>query len=94
MSLGGKYVFATLMCFVLPMCIFTSCSSVVCVLISLGIFMFMNVMSSLMSVVFTVCAYDSVVRYFLCVFYLCMLCFLFSDDVWFHVVCEMPFILI
>ena len=35
-SLGGKYVSATVICFVLPMCILTSCSSVVCVLMALG----------------------------------------------------------
>ena len=29
-SLGGKYVFATVMCLVLHMCILTSCSSVLC----------------------------------------------------------------
>ena len=28
-SLGGKYVFATVMCLVLPMCILISCSSVI-----------------------------------------------------------------
>ena len=47
-SLGGKYVFATVMCLVFPMCILTSCSSVLCVLMALG--MFVNVMASLMSV--------------------------------------------
>ena len=31
MSLGGKYIFATVMCLVLPMCILISCSSVLCV---------------------------------------------------------------
>ena len=49
MSLGGKYVFATVMCLVLPMCILISCSSVLCVL-ALGMFMFVKVMSSLISV--------------------------------------------
>ena len=44
MSLGGKYVFSTFMCLVLPMCIMTSCSYVVCVC-----FMFVKVMSSLIS---------------------------------------------
>ena len=48
MSLGGKYVFTTVMCLVLPMCILISCSSVLCVLMALG--MFVNVMSSLISV--------------------------------------------
>ena len=48
-SLGEKYVFAIVMCLVLPMCILTSCSSVVCVFMALGMFMFDKVMSSLMS---------------------------------------------
>ena len=38
MSLGGKYVFATVIGIVLPMCILTSCSSVLCVLMALGMF--------------------------------------------------------
>ena len=46
MSLGGKYVFATVMSLVLPMCILISCSSV---LMALGMFMFVKVMSSLIS---------------------------------------------
>ena len=50
MSLGGKYVFATVMCIVLPMCILISCSSVLCVLMALGMFMFVKVMSSLIGV--------------------------------------------
>ena len=50
MSLCRKYVFATVMCLVLPMCILISCSSVLCVLMALGMFMFMKVMSSLISV--------------------------------------------
>ena len=50
MSLGGKYVFATVMSLVLPMCILISCSSVLCVLMVLGMFMFAEVMSSLISV--------------------------------------------
>ena len=55
-SLGGKYVFATVMCLVLPMCILISC-----------MFMFVKVMSSLISVmspsllVLSVCAYGVVV---------------------------------
>ena len=58
MSLGGKYVFATVMSLVLPICILISCSSVLCVLMALG--MFVQVMSSLISVmspllVWTVC---------------------------------------
>ena len=58
MSLGGKYVFVTVMSLVLPMCILISCSSVLCVLIALGMFMFVKVMSSLISVMspFLVCA--------------------------------------
>ena len=48
MSLGGKYVFATVMSFDLPMCILISCSSVVGVWMALG--MFVKVMSSLISV--------------------------------------------
>ena len=47
-SLGGKYVFATVMSLVLPMCILISCSSVLCVLMALV--MFVKVMSSLISV--------------------------------------------
>ena len=50
MSLGGKYVFATVMSLVLPMCILISCSSVLCVLMALGMFMFVKVMSPLISV--------------------------------------------
>ena len=50
MSLGGKYVFATVMSLVLPMCILISCSSVLCVLMALGMFMFEKIMSSLISV--------------------------------------------
>ena len=37
MSLAGKYAFATVMCLVLPMCILTRCSSVLCVLIVDGL---------------------------------------------------------
>ena len=43
-------MFATVMCLVLPMCILISCSSVLCVLMALGMFMFVNVMLSLISV--------------------------------------------
>ena len=50
MSLGGKDVFATVMCLVLPMCFLISCSPVLCVLMVLGMFMFVKVMSSLTSV--------------------------------------------
>ena len=38
MSLGGKYVLATVMSLVLLMCILSSCSSVLCVLMALGMF--------------------------------------------------------
>ena len=70
MSLGEKYVFATVMSFVLPMCIWISCSSVLCMLMTLGMFMCMKFMSSLISVmspslfVPSVCAYGSVVEFF------------------------------
>ena len=50
MSLSGKYVFATVMSLVLPMCILISCSSVLCVLMTLRMFIFVKVMSSLISV--------------------------------------------
>ena len=53
MSLGGKYVFATVMSLVLPICILICCSSVLCVLMALGMFMFVNGMSSLISVMST-----------------------------------------
>ena len=43
-------MFATVMCLVLPMCILSSCSSVLCVLMALAMFMFVKVMSSLISV--------------------------------------------
>ena len=71
-SLGGKYAFATVMSFVFPMCILISCRPVLCVLMALGMFMFMKVMSSLISVmspslfVLSVCAYGGVVGYFCC----------------------------
>ena len=42
-------MFASVMCLVLPMCILTSCNSVLCVLMALGMFMFVKVMSSFMS---------------------------------------------
>ena len=50
MAIGGKYVFATVMSLVLSMCILMSCSSVLCVLMALGMFMFVKVMSFLISV--------------------------------------------
>ena len=40
-----------LLCLVLPMCILISCSSVLCVLVAVGMFMFVKVMSSLISVI-------------------------------------------
>ena len=54
---------------------------------ALGIFMFVKVMSSLISVmgpslfVLSVCAYGSVVGYFWCFSFLCEFCFLYCDDV-------------
>ena len=66
MSLGGKRVFATVMSLVFPMCILISCSSVLGVLMALGMFMFVKVMSSLISVMSpppclcSVCAYGGV----------------------------------
>ena len=50
MSLREKFIFATVMCLVLPMCNLISCSSVLCVLMAVGMFMFVKVMSSLISV--------------------------------------------
>ena len=44
-SLGGKYVFSTVMCLVL-----ISCSSMLFVLMAFGMFMVVKVMSSLISV--------------------------------------------
>ena len=88
MSLGGKYVFVTVMSLVLPMCILISCSSVLCVLMDLGMFMFVRVMSSLISVMsppslfaLSVCAYGGVVGYLRCFSFLCEFCFLYCDDV-------------
>ena len=43
-------MFATVMSLVLHMCIFTSCSSMLCVLMSLGMVMFVKLMSSLIRV--------------------------------------------
>ena len=43
-------MFATVMSLVLPMCIFISCSSVLCVLMAVGMFMFVKVISTLISV--------------------------------------------
>ena len=81
MSLGGKYAFATVMSLVLPMSILISCSSVLCVLIALGMFMFAKVMSSLISVMspLLVCALCLCVWW--CFSFLCEFCFLYCDDV-------------
>ena len=80
MSLGGKYVFSTMMCLVLHMCILTSCSYVLCVLMALG--MFVKDMLSLMSPPPCLCSPSvRVVRYFWCVSFLCEFCFLYCDDV-------------
>ena len=69
MSLGGKYVFATVMSLVLSMCILIGCNSVLCVLMALGMFMFVKVMSSLISVMSPppcLCSlYGGIVRYFI-----------------------------
>ena len=43
-------MFATVMSLVLPMCILFSCSYVLCVLMALGMCMFVKAMSSLISV--------------------------------------------
>ena len=83
-------MFATVMYLVLPLCILISCSSVLCVLMSLGMFMFVKVMSSLISVMstppcwgslFSVCAYGGVVGYCWCFSFLCKFGFLYCDDV-------------
>ena len=65
-------MFATVMCLVLHMCILISCSSVLCVLMALGMFVFVKVMSSLISVMSSapclccsVCAYGGVFLVFL-----------------------------
>ena len=68
------------------MCILIRCSSVLCVLMALGIFMFVKVMSSLISVInllvfASVCAYGGVVVYFRCFSSLCEFCFLYCGDV-------------
>ena len=88
MSLGGKYAFATVMSLVLPMCNLISCSSVLCVLMALGMFMFVKVMSSLISVmsppslfVLYVCAYGGVVGNLRCFSFLCEFCLFYCDDV-------------
>ena len=50
MSLCGKDLFSTVMYFVLHMCILISCSSVLCVLMALGMFKLVKVVLSLISV--------------------------------------------
>ena len=69
------YMFATVMCLVLGMCILISYSSVLCVLMALGMVMLVKVMSSLISVLshLLVCALcmwvwwgSGVVGYFWC----------------------------
>ena len=86
-------MFNTVMCLVLPMCILISCGSVSCVLMALGMFMFVKVMSSLISVmsplfVLSICAYGGVVGYLWCFSFLCEFCFLYCDDVRLGAVCE------
>ena len=78
MSLGGKYVFATVMSLVLPMCILISCSYVLCVCMALGMLSLISVMSPISLFVLSVCAYGCVVGYFS---FLCKFCFLYCDDV-------------
>ena len=74
--------------------IVTSCISVLCVLMALGMFMCVNVMSSLMSVIspllvcvpcLGVCAYCGVVTYFRCFRFMCEFCFLYCDFSYFIV---------
>ena len=82
-------MFATVMCLVLPICILISCSSVLCVLMALDMFMFVKVMSYLNSMMSPppslighfVRAYGCVVGYFWCFSFLCEFCFLYCDDV-------------
>ena len=82
MSLGGKYAFATVMSLVLPMCILISCSSMLCVL--MGMFMFVKVISVISPppslFVPSVCAYAGVMWYFRCFSFLYEICFLYCDD--------------
>ena len=49
MSLGGKCAFSTVMSLLLHMCILIRCCSGLCVLMALGMFMFVKVMSSLIN---------------------------------------------
>ena len=88
MSLG------TVMSFVLPMCILISCSYVLFVLIAFGMFMFVKVMSSLISVMSPPpCLCPLSVRMvcngvFWCFSFLCEFCFLHCDDLRLDVVYE------
>ena len=70
-------MFATVMYLVLHMCILMSCSFVFCVLMALGMFMFVKVMSSLISVMSPppcLCSLSlCVVVYFWCFSFLCEL---------------------
>ena len=78
---------ATVMSLVLPMCILISCSSVLCVLIALGVYVCESYVvldqcdepSSLF--VLSFCAYGGVVGYFWSFSFLCEFCFLYCDDV-------------
>ena len=83
MSLGGKYVFATVMSLVLPMCILISCSSVLCVdgleYVCEGYVVLDQCDEPLF--VLSVCAYGGVVGYFWCFSFLCEFCFLYCIDV-------------
>ena len=80
-------MFATVMSLILPMCILISCSSVLCVLMALGMFMFVKVMSSLISVmcpllVFAICLcvwWCS--GFFWCFSIMYEFCFLYCDNV-------------
>ena len=85
-------MFVTVMCLVLPTCIFISCSFVlcecVCVLMVLAMCMFVRVMSSLISVmspsslfVLAVCAYGGVVGYFGCLAFCVSFVSCICDDV-------------
>ena len=78
-------MFATVVSLVLHnMCILIRCSSVLCVLLTLGMSMFVKVMSSLISVmspllVSTLCLY--VWWCSGCFIFLCEFCLLYCDDV-------------
>ena len=65
-----------------------------CVLVVLGMFMFVNGMSFLMNVMcpstfmFPVYVYGGVVRYLWCFKFLCEFKKSYCDDVWLHFLCE------